>query len=122
MIINNREYKEFENVYFIAEVGINHNGSLDIAKEIIEMASLHGANAIKFQKRDPKKIWSEEYLNRPYNNDYSFGQTYGEHKSFLEFEDEQYFECDSCISTIHPKLLSDMLIDSSVRPAYINRI
>ena len=92
MIINNKEYKEFENVYFIAEVGINHNGSLDIARKIIQMASLHGANAIKFQKRDPKNLWSTEYLNRPYSNEFSFGKTYGEHKAFLEFDDEQYFE------------------------------
>ena len=92
MIINYKEYKEYENVYFIAESGINHNGSLNIAKKIIQMASLHGANAIKFQKRDPKKLWSAEYLNRPYNNEFSFGMTYGEHKAFLEFDDEQYFE------------------------------
>ena len=92
MIINNNEYKEFENIYFIAEAGINHNGSLDIAKKIIQMASVHGASAIKFQKRDPTKLWSKEYLNRKYNNDFSFGQTYGEHKDFLEFDDEQYFE------------------------------
>ncbi len=92
MIINNKEYKEFENLYFIAEVGINHNGSLDIAKKIIQMASTHGANAIKFQKRDPKKLWSTEYLNRSYDNDFSFGRTYGEHKTFLEFDEEQFFE------------------------------
>ncbi len=92
MIINNKVYKEFENVYFIAEAGINHNGSLNTAKKIIQMASVHGANAIKFQKRDPTKLWSGEYLNRQYNNDFSFGQTYGEHKAFLEFDDEQYFE------------------------------
>ena len=92
MIINEKEYKEFENIYFIAEVGINHNGSIDIAKKIIQMASVFGANAIKFQKRDPKKLWSEDYLNRPYNNDFSFGKTYGEHKAYLEFDNEQYFE------------------------------
>jgi len=92
MIINNKEYKEFENIYFIAEVGINHNGSVDVAKKIIQMASCHGADAVKFQKRDTKKLWSEEYLNSPYNNEYSFGKTYGEHKAFLEFNEEQYFE------------------------------
>ncbi len=92
MIINNKVYKEFENVYFIAEAGINHNGSLDTAKKIIQMASVHGANAVKFQKRDPTKLWTTEYLNRQYNNDFSFGQTYGEHKAFLEFDDDQYFE------------------------------
>lgn len=92
MIINNKEYKEFENIYFIGEVGINHNGSVDIAKKLIQMASFFGANAVKFQKRDPKKLWSDEYLNRPYYNEYSFGKTYGEHKAFLEFNEEQYFE------------------------------
>ncbi len=92
MIINNKEYKPFESVYFIAEIGINHNGSLEIAKRIIRRASLFRASAVKFQKRSPEKIWTEEYLNKPYNTNYSFGKTYGEHKAFLEFNDEQYFE------------------------------
>jgi sialic acid synthase SpsE len=92
MIINNREYKAFENVYFIAEIGINHNGSMKIAKKIIKMAALYGANAVKFQKRDQYKLWSDEYLNRPYNSEYSFGKTYGEHKAYLEFNEDQYRE------------------------------
>ncbi len=92
MIINNKEYKEFEKIYFIAEVGINHNGSIEIAKKIIKMAALYGADAVKFQKRDPDKIWSENYISRQYNNEYSFGKTYREHKEFLEFNQEQFFE------------------------------
>ncbi len=92
IIINNKEYKEFKNVYFIAEAGINHNGSVDNAKKMIQMASVHGANAIKFQKRDPTKLWTTEYLNRQYNSEFSFGQTYREHKDFLEFDDEQFLE------------------------------
>ena len=92
MIINNKEYNEFKRVYFIAEIGLNHNGSIDLAKKIIKKAALCGADAVKFQKRNPEKLWTEEFLKRSYNNENSFGQTYGEHKQFLEFNNEQYFE------------------------------
>lgn len=95
MIINSREYKEYENIYFIAEIGLNHNGSLEIAKKLIEEAAKNGANAIKFQKRDPEKLWTKEYLDMPYNNNYSFGETYREHKQFLELSNEDYFELKS---------------------------
>ena len=92
MIINNKEYKAFEKVYFIGEAGINHNGSIEIAKKIIRMAALYGADAIKFQKRNPELLWTKEYLDQPYINDYSFGKTYREHKHFLEFDNEQFLE------------------------------
>jgi sialic acid synthase SpsE len=92
MIVNNKEYKPFEKVYFIGEAGINHNGSIEIAKKIIRMAALYGADAIKFQKRNPELIWTKEYLDLPYVNDYSFGKTYREHKHFLEFDEEQFME------------------------------
>lgn len=92
MIINNKKYGEYEKVYFIAEIGLNHNGSIEIAKDLIQEAAKYGADAVKFQKRDPKKLWTKEYLNTPYYNEYSFGKTYGEHKAFLEFNNEQYYE------------------------------
>jgi len=91
-IINNVEYKAYEKVYFIAEIGINHNGSLELAKKTIKKAALYRADAVKFQKRDPDKLWTDEYLDKPYDNEYSFGKTYREHKEKLEFTDKDYIE------------------------------
>lgn len=78
--------------YIIAEAGINHNGDITIAKRLIYEASKAGADAIKFQKRTVEEMFTHEHLNKPYNKDYAFGKTYGEHKKALEFTDEQYME------------------------------
>lgn len=78
--------------YIIAEAGINHNGDIEIAKRLIYEAWRSGADAIKFQKRTIEEMFIKEHLDKPYNKDYSFGKTYGEHKKALEFSDTQYFE------------------------------
>jgi len=78
--------------YITAEIGINHNGQIEIAKKLIDQASLIGIDAVKFQKRTIDELYRKEYLKTPYIKDSSFGKTYGEHKHFLEFSDEQLFE------------------------------
>ena len=60
------------NVFFIAEAGINHNGSLDLAKKLVDLAKRTGADAVKFQKRTINRILTKEGLNKSYNNDRSF--------------------------------------------------
>ncbi|MCF7808985.1 MAG: N-acetylneuraminate synthase family protein [Candidatus Marinimicrobia bacterium] len=77
-------------VYIIAEIGINHQGEVDIAKELIREASDAGANAVKFQKRSIKRILTKEGLDMPYDNRNSFGKTYGEHKYALELSEDDY--------------------------------
>jgi sialic acid synthase len=77
-------------IFFIAEIGINHNGSLENAYKLIDLASQSGADAVKFQKRNVEESFTKEYLYRPYLNKNSFGSTYGEHKNFLEFSIEQH--------------------------------
>lgn len=90
--------------YIIGEIGQNHNGSLDIAKLIIDFASrpiydslfdleLPRINAVKLTKRDLTEELSETKMREPYNSPNSFGKTYGEHREFLELSDEQHFEC-----------------------------
>ena len=89
--------------YLIGEIGQNHNGSVEIAKQIIDLASnpvreqlfdlpLKGMDAVKLTKRDLKYEISAAEMQRPYNSVNSFGKTYGEHRAALELNDEEHFE------------------------------
>ena len=79
-----------DRVFFVAEAGINHNGSLERALELIKVARDCGADAVKFQKRTVSRILTKEGLNKPYDTPNSFGKTYGEHKTFLELSFEDF--------------------------------
>lgn len=78
--------------YIIAEIGINHQGDVTIAKKLIDEAAAAGANAVKFQKRSIRRILTQEGLDMPYENRNSFGKTYGEHKRALELSESDYQE------------------------------
>ena len=78
--------------FIIAEIGINHQGDINIAKELIKKAKDAGANAVKFQKRSISRILTKEGLEMPYENPNSFGKTYGEHKVALELSEDDYEE------------------------------
>ena len=87
--MNQPNYKK---PFVIAEAGCNHMGQMDIAKNLIETAAhFCKADAIKFQKRCPKELLTEEQYNAPHPNPRnSYGETYGEHREFLEFDVEQH--------------------------------
>ena len=78
--------------YIIAEAGCNHMGQMEIARELINTAAIYcKADAIKFQKRCPKELLTEEQYNAPHPNPVnSYGDTYGAHREFLEFTVEQH--------------------------------
>jgi len=78
--------------YIVAEIGINHNGSLGIAKALIDAAAAAGCDAVKFQKRTIEVVYSAEELARPRES--PFGQTNGDLKRGLEFNADQYAEID----------------------------
>lgn len=78
--------------FIIAEIGINHNGSLTEAKKLIDMASSNGCNAVKFQKRTIEVVYSKEELDRQRPS--CFGTTNGDLKRGLEFDLEDYKEID----------------------------
>ncbi|TSA47766.1 MAG: N-acetylneuraminate synthase [Chloroflexi bacterium] len=78
--------------YVIAEIGINHNGDIDIAKKLIDVAVTSGCQAVKFQKRTIDVVYSAEELARPRES--PFGTTNGDLKYGLEFGLEQYCEID----------------------------
>lgn len=78
---------------FIAEIGCNHKGDFEIAKELIAIAKTCGADVAKFQKRNNKELLTESQYNAPHPNEYnSYGKTYGEHREFLEFNQKQHAE------------------------------
>lgn len=78
----------------IAEIGCNHKGDMEIAKELIKVAAhVCGADVAKFQKRNPKELLSDEQYHSPHPNPvHSYGETYGAHRQFLEFSLEQHAE------------------------------
>lgn len=82
----------YEKPYLIAEIGCNHKGDMQIAKEMIETAAVFcKADAVKFQKRCNKELLTEEQYNAPHPHpENSYGNTYGEHREFLEFDIEQH--------------------------------
>lgn len=95
--------KNNNHTYIIGEIGQNHNGSVDIAKLIVDLVArpvrdeasdldLLPMDAVKLTKRDLSEELAAEQMNRPYNSPHSFGKTYGEHRAFLELSDEEHLE------------------------------
>src|SRR5581483_7281333 len=78
--------------YVIAEIGINHNGSIDIAKQLIDAAVACGCDAVKCQKRTVDVVYTAEELAKPREN--PFGATNGDLKRGLEFGQDQYHSID----------------------------
>lgn len=78
----------------IAEIGCNHKGDMEIAKELIRTASIYcRADAVKFQKRCNRELLTPEQYNAPHPNPvFAYGKTYGEHREYLEFTVEQHRE------------------------------
>ena len=79
-------------LFIIAEAGINHNGDLGIAKQLIDMAADAGADAVKFQKRTIDRVYTKEFLDSPRES--PWGKTQRAQKEGLEFGESQYREID----------------------------
>ena len=86
--IGDRLVGDNQPAFIIAEIGINHNGSLDIAKKLIAAAVVAGCDAVKFQKRTVDVVYTPEDLARPREN--PFGSTNGDLKYGLEFGKAEY--------------------------------
>ena len=78
--------------YIIAEVGHNHQGSLEKAKQMLRTAKECGVDAVKLQKRDNRALFTRAMYDMPYLHENSFGATYGEHREALEFGRDEYME------------------------------
>jgi sialic acid synthase SpsE len=92
-----------KHTYIIGEIGQNHNGSVDLAKLLIDLVSrpieeelfgldLPGMDAVKLTKRDLSEELSADQMSRPYDSPHSFGKTYGEHRAELELSDAEHFD------------------------------
>ena len=90
--INNFNISDDSDCYIIAEIGHNHQGNLEKAKLLFKTAAECGVNAVKLQKRHNKTLYTREMYEKPYENENSFGPTYGAHREALEFGREQYVE------------------------------
>ena len=86
--------------FIVAEIGINHNGNLELAKKMIKMAKEIGVNAVKFQVKDVEEAHPKELLDMPYEGPNSFGKTYREHKFALEFSQNELREIYSYSSEL----------------------
>jgi len=93
MYIGKRLIGAGQPAFIIAEIGINHNGSIEIAKKLIDVAVEAGCDAVKFQKRTVSVVYSEAELLTPRES--VFGNTNGDLKRGLEFGESQYAEIAS---------------------------
>jgi len=92
MNIGNKEIGYNTTPFVIAEIGINHNGDLSVAKQLIDLAVAAGCHAVKFQKRTIDVVYPPEELARPRES--VFGSTNGDLKRGLEFGEKEYREID----------------------------
>ncbi len=92
LTIDGREIGDHTVSYVIAEIGHNHQGDVDQAMHLMDEARRAGAHAVKTQKRDTPSLYTREMFDKPYENENSFGPTYGEHREALEFDRAQYEE------------------------------
>ncbi|MCD6217202.1 N-acetylneuraminate synthase family protein [bacterium] len=76
--------------FIIAEAGINHQGNVKIAESLVDIAAFAGADCVKFQKRNIKRLLTQEGFDKPYENPNSFGKTYGEHRMALELTEDEF--------------------------------
>ena len=88
--IGGKVINDDSDAFTIAEIGHNHGGNLDTCKEMFRVAKECGASAVKLQKRNNRKLFTKEMYNAPYDNENSYGKTYGEHREALEFGRKEY--------------------------------
>jgi N-acetylneuraminate synthase len=92
----------YKKPYVIAEIGCNHKGDIEIAKELIKIAKIFcNVDAVKFQKRNNKELLTEAQYNAPHPNESNaYGTTYGAHREYLEFDVNQHAELKSYCESI----------------------
>jgi N-acetylneuraminate synthase/sialic acid synthase len=92
LIIDGVVINDDSDCYVIAEIGHNHQGNVEQCKTMFVKAKEAGANAVKLQKRDNSTLFTRAMYESPYDNENSYGDTYGAHRVALEFNRDQYIE------------------------------
>ena len=92
LTIDGKVIEDDSKCYVIAEIGHNHQGKLETAKEMFKVAKESGADAVKLQKRNNRELFTKAGYEKPYDKPNSYGATYGEHREYLEFGGIEYKE------------------------------
>jgi N-acetylneuraminate synthase/sialic acid synthase len=90
LVIDQKTVDDASDCYVIAEIGHNHQGKLKTCMEMFKVAKECGADAVKLQKRENKSLYTKAGYEKPYDNENSYGATYGEHREALEFGESEY--------------------------------
>ena len=125
LFINERRIADDEPCYVIAELGHNHGGSAQTAKDMIHAAADAGVDAVKLQKRENKTLYSQSLLDQIYDNENSYGDTYGAHRDALELTMEGFQKLQgiagwrdiACFATAFDEASADFLMALGV-PAF----
>ena len=96
LTIDGRRIADDTDCFVIAEIGHNHQGSVEKAQELFVLAKYAGVDAVKLQKRDNQRLFTRELYESPYDNEHSFGATYGEHREALELDRSAFVELQAC--------------------------
>jgi sialic acid synthase len=122
VIIADRRVADDTGAYVIAELGHNHQGSLQRAEQLIREAAAAGAHAAKLQKRDIRTLFTKTMYSQRYTGRHSFGATYGQHRQALEFAHDEYVHLAGVAAEVGLHLLAtafdlpsvDFLVDLDV--------
>jgi sialic acid synthase len=96
LTIDGRRIADDTPCFVIAEIGHNHQGSVEKAQELFVLAKQAGVDAVKLQKRDNRRLFTRELYDSPYENENSFGATYGEHREALELDRAAFMGLKAC--------------------------
>lgn len=96
LTIDGRRIADDTHAFVVAEIGHNHQGSVEKARELFVLAKQCGADAVKLQKRDNRTLFTRAAFDAPYENENSFGPTYGLHREALELDRGAYVELQAC--------------------------
>jgi N-acetylneuraminate synthase/sialic acid synthase len=96
LLIDGTRITDDGDCYVIAEIGHNHQGSVEQAQQLFVAAAQCGVDAVKLQKRDNRLLYTRAAYDAPYDHENSFGATYGEHREALEFDVGEYRELQAC--------------------------
>jgi sialic acid synthase len=92
LTIDGKRVHDDGDCYVIAEIGHNHQGSIEKALEMVRVGAECGVDAVKFQKRENRVLFTREFYDSPYDNENSFGATYGQHREALELGRDEWVE------------------------------